>query len=166
MFESHYQLQLRNSHHRSVSAFGENCTLVGISSLPTATRCAGLAVGLDGERKERHAAACLSFWVPADSVRLHPSEISMLGRSEFALRNSPPPIAAPNLRRTCDAAQKGRRKTRRRRVFLFLITVQGRFPFPHSNSTVPGGFAVMSYSTRLTPFTSLTMRTLTRSSSS
>ena len=40
--------QLRNSHHRSVSGFAENCTLVGISSLSTATRFAGLAA--EGER--------------------------------------------------------------------------------------------------------------------
>ena len=38
--------------------------------------------------------------------------------------------------------------------------------FHHSNSTVAGGLLVMSYTTRLTPLTSLTMRTLTRSSSS
>jgi hypothetical protein len=29
---------------------------------------------------------------------------------------------------------------------------------PHSHSIVPGGFDVMSYTTRLTPFTSLMMR--------
>ena len=37
-FESRHRHQLRNSHHRSVSGFAENCTLVGISSLPTATQ--------------------------------------------------------------------------------------------------------------------------------
>ena len=37
-----------------------------------------------------------------------PFGISMLGRNEFALRNSPPPPAALNLRRTRGAAQKGR----------------------------------------------------------
>ena len=47
-FESHPPRQLRNSHHRSVSGFAENCTLVGISSLSTATRFAGLAA--EGER--------------------------------------------------------------------------------------------------------------------
>jgi hypothetical protein len=31
----------------------------------------------------------------------------------------------------------------------------------HSHSIVPGGFEVMSYTTRLTPFTSLTMRVAT-----
>ena len=34
--------QLRNSHHRSVSASPENSTLVGISSLSAVTRRAGL----------------------------------------------------------------------------------------------------------------------------
>ena len=47
-FESPPGHQLRNSHHRSVSGFAENCTLVGISSLSTATRFAGLAA--EGER--------------------------------------------------------------------------------------------------------------------
>ena len=47
-FESLHSDQLRNSHHRSVSGFAENCTLVGISSLSTATRFAGLAA--EGER--------------------------------------------------------------------------------------------------------------------
>ncbi len=47
-FESLTARQLRNSHHRSVSGFAENCTLVGISSLSTATRFAGLAA--EGER--------------------------------------------------------------------------------------------------------------------
>jgi hypothetical protein len=32
---------------------------------------------------------------------------------------------------------------------------------PHSHSIVPGGFEVMSYTTRLTPFTSLMMRVAT-----
>jgi hypothetical protein len=38
--------------------------------------------------------------------RLHPLVISMLGRSEFALRNSPPSSAAENLRRISAAGQK------------------------------------------------------------
>jgi hypothetical protein len=36
--------------------------------------------------------------------RLHPSAIKMLGRNEFALRNSPPSSAAENLRRISAAA--------------------------------------------------------------
>ncbi len=47
-FKSWLRSQLRNSHHRFVSGFAENCTLVGISSLSTATRFAGLAA--EGER--------------------------------------------------------------------------------------------------------------------
>ena len=41
-FESLQAHQLRNSYHRSVSGFTENCTLVGISSLSAPTRFAGL----------------------------------------------------------------------------------------------------------------------------
>ncbi|MEY8387190.1 hypothetical protein AALC17_07805, partial [Oscillospiraceae bacterium 38-13] len=41
--------QLRNSRHRSVSGFAENCTMAGISSLSAATRFAGLAAEGDGE---------------------------------------------------------------------------------------------------------------------
>ena len=48
----------------------------------------------------------LSFWVPRAVGPLHPSVIQMLGRNEFALRNSPPPPAAANLRRKSAAGQK------------------------------------------------------------
>ncbi|WP_312265278.1 hypothetical protein, partial [Oscillibacter sp.] len=51
-------VQLRNSHHRSVSGFAENCTLVGISSLSTATRFAGLAAE---KRRGMWVEACISF---------------------------------------------------------------------------------------------------------
>ncbi len=34
----------------------------------------------------------------------------------------------------------------------------GAVKAPHSHSIVPGGLLVMSYTTRFTPFTSLTMR--------
>ena len=47
-FEPHHSDQRRNFHHRSVSGFAENCTLVGISSLSAATRFAGLAAERDG----------------------------------------------------------------------------------------------------------------------
>ena len=42
--ESVRHCQLRNSHHRSVSGFAENCTLVGISSPSTADHVVGSAV--------------------------------------------------------------------------------------------------------------------------
>src|SRR5207253_7697495 len=44
----------------------------------------------------------------------------------------------------------------------------GRWPSSvfHSHSMVPGGFEVMSKTTRLTPFTSLTIRLLIRASTS
>ena len=62
-FESLHSDQLRNSHHRSVSGFAENCTLVGISSLSTATRFAGLAA--EGERgnlrEPQGLIGCISF---------------------------------------------------------------------------------------------------------
>ena len=74
-------------------------------------------------------------------------------------------------------------KTQRRKApgLVFLCRGENRFcPFCHlirknyfapryvhySNSTVAGGLEVISYSTRLTPLTSLTIRTLTRFSSS
>ena len=51
----------------------------------------------------------MSFFLGSAAKRAAPPfGISMLGRNEFALRNSPPPIAAPNLRRKSAAAQKGR----------------------------------------------------------
>ena len=47
-FESHHRHQLRNSHHRSVSGFAENCAMVGISSLSAPIRLAGF--GAEGRR--------------------------------------------------------------------------------------------------------------------
>ena len=44
-FESHPLRQLRNSRHRSVSGFAENCTMAGISSLPAPIRFAGFGAG-------------------------------------------------------------------------------------------------------------------------
>ena len=59
----------------------------------------------------------MSFFLGSAARRAAPPfGISMLGRNEFALRNSPPPPAAPNLRRTRGAAQKGR-------WVVFLLTV-------------------------------------------
>ena len=47
-FESHYSDQFRNSRHRSVFGFAENCALAGISSLSAAIRFAGFAAEEDG----------------------------------------------------------------------------------------------------------------------
>ena len=47
-FESHHRHQLRNSRHRSVSGFAENCAMVGISSLSAPIRLAGF--GAEGRR--------------------------------------------------------------------------------------------------------------------
>ena len=41
-------------------------------------------------KKERHdVSRVFIFWVPPPKGRLHPSVIELLGRNEFALRNSP-----------------------------------------------------------------------------
>ena len=37
-------------------------------------------------QKERHAFACLSFWVSPSGGRLHPSVLNLLGGNEFRLR--------------------------------------------------------------------------------
>ena len=49
-FESHPLRQLRNSHHRSVSGFAENCAMMGISSLSARIRFAGFRAEKDGGR--------------------------------------------------------------------------------------------------------------------
>ena len=50
--------QLRNSHHRSVSGFAENCAMVGISSLSATIRFAGFVA--EGRREVR-AGGCIFF---------------------------------------------------------------------------------------------------------
>ena len=60
------------------------------------------------QNKRHDQRSCLLFWVPAAIGGLHPPVIQMLGAAKPPLRNSPPPLAASNLRRTCGVAQKGR----------------------------------------------------------
>ena len=48
-FESLHLRQLRNSHHRSVSGFAENCAMMGISSLSSRKRSAGLREEVTGD---------------------------------------------------------------------------------------------------------------------
>ena len=50
-FESLHLRQLRNSHHRSVSGFAENCAMMGISSLSALIRFAGF--GAEGDEETR-----------------------------------------------------------------------------------------------------------------
>ena len=62
-----------------------------------------------GTKKKDICFQQMSFFLGSAAKRAAPPfGISMLGRNEFALRNSPPPVAAPNLRRKSAAAQKGR----------------------------------------------------------
>ncbi len=64
--ESVRHCQLRNFHHRSVSGFAENCTLVGISSLSAATCSAGFAAdggrGMRGDFLEKSILTAYSIW--------------------------------------------------------------------------------------------------------
>ena len=48
-FKSLLPRQLRNSHHRSVSGFAENCAMMGISSLSSRKRSAGLREEVTGD---------------------------------------------------------------------------------------------------------------------
>ena len=70
------------------------------------------------QNKRHDQRSCLLFWVPAAIGGLHPPVIQMLGAAKPPLRNSPPPPAAPNLRRTCGAGQKAGFVLLRRRIFL------------------------------------------------
>ena len=58
-FEPRCPLQLWNSQHRSVSAFGENCTMLGIPSLPHRNRFAGFR---RGPRGLRHVLVLVAEW--------------------------------------------------------------------------------------------------------
>ena len=51
-FKSLLPRQLRNSHHRSVSGFAENCAMMGISSLSAPIRFAGFGAEGDGGRRD------------------------------------------------------------------------------------------------------------------
>ena len=75
------------------------------------------------QNKRHDQRSCLLFCVPAAIGGLHPPVIQMLGAAKPPLRNSPPPPAAPNLRRTCGAGQKAGFVLLRHRIF-FINTKQ------------------------------------------
>ena len=87
--------QLRNSHHRSVSGFAENCTLVRISSLSAAIRFAGFAAEEDGGYGFGLHLFCQHV-TRRSKVRSTQNRAFPWGTSDFSYRSlAPPPQTAP-----------------------------------------------------------------------
>ena len=68
--------------------------------------CSSLVADAPPKRKDIRKDV-LSFWIPPPRGRRHPSVFECSGSAKPPLRNSPPPLAAPNLRRISAAGPEG-----------------------------------------------------------